>query len=245
MQIRWAGLTLGALLALALCSTVAAQTTAAGAYPTFGANDGGQKQATAPVALISGGASGCVIGSTGCSLSITGAGAFGNVISSTKTRIANTTAYAGTQTAPVAICLFTSATACAPQTVAVSTTLTVKGALTDLSLTKSTTGATAAAFRIYAYQAAPTLTSVFDTSVYTPLLADITGGKFVGAWECSTEIVNGDNATYNCTSSSNDGHQNFTLTDGNLYFVLTTTGAYAPGSGETFYITPNYALSGQ
>lgn len=165
---------------------------------------------------------------------------FYNHLSTTKTRIANTTAYAGTSASPVAICLFTSSTACVAQSVTLSTlNLDTKGVITSLSLTKSSTGATGATFRVYAYQDVPTLTSVFDTTVYTPKIADITASKYIGAWECGAQTVNGDNSRYNCTSATNDTHQNFKLTDGKIYFVLTTTGAYAPASGETFYVGVN------
>lgn len=172
-------------------------------------------------------------------------GEFQNLLATVKTRIANTTTYtSATSTSPEAICLFTSVTICAPQTLQVSTThLNTKGTITALMLTKSTTGATAATFRVYAFQGVPTLTSIFDASAYTPVLADISAGKFVGAWECATQVVNTDNSTYNCTSSTNDGHQAFQLTDGMLEFVLVATGAYAPGSGENFYIDANLATT--
>jgi hypothetical protein len=164
-----------------------------------------------------------------------------HTLSSTLTRIANSTAYAGTTTSPVAVCLFTSVTACAPLTVAISADATagaVSGELRNVRLIKSTTGATGATFRVLMFTASPTLTSVFDTTVYTPKLADITASptKFVGSWECASQKVNGDNSTYDCIATTNSGTQSFLSADGNLYAVVTATGAYAPGSGETFYI---------
>src|ERR1700722_7934906 len=109
--------------------------------------------------------------------SSSGAGGNSNpLVSSTLTRPANTTAYAGTATAPVAVCANTSVTICAPLTFTVSSTVTVNGYITRLALLKSTTGATGATFVVQAYMAAPTLTSTFDTTSYTPLATDISSG---------------------------------------------------------------------
>jgi hypothetical protein len=157
----------------------------------------------------------------------------------TLTRIANTTAYAGTAASPQAIGLFTSGTVVAPMTLAVSANNNVDGFITSMRLTKSTTGAVGASFVVYVYAAAPTLTSVFDTTGYTPKLADIVASptKFIGAWFFSNQTINGDNSTYDGLSSSNNSLQAFNLTDGTLRFVLATTGAYVPGSGETFTLT--------
>lgn len=171
------------------------------------------------------------------------AGATKHFVSSTLTRIANTTAYTATATAPQTVCLFTSTTVCAPLTITVSSTTTVNGLILNLGLVKSTTGATAATFRILAYQAAPTLTSTFDATTYTPKLADITSGARIGAWTCATQVVNGDNSSYECTADAGDGHRAFNLTDGILRFLVETTGAYAPGSGETFNVIADIVAS--
>lgn len=73
MKFQWAGRALGVALALACLlaapAPVYAQSTATGTYATFGQNDGGQKQAVAPVAVISG--AGCAVGTTGCALQTT------------------------------------------------------------------------------------------------------------------------------------------------------------------------------
>jgi hypothetical protein len=162
-----------------------------------------------------------------------------HVNTTTLTRIANTTAYAGTAASPQAIGLFASVTAVTPLALTVSANNAVDGFITSMRLTKSTVGAVGASFVAFAYAAPPTLTSVFDGTVYTPKLADIVASptKFIGAWFFSNQTINGDNSTYDGLSSSNNSLQAFNLTDGTLRFVLATTGAYVPGSGETFTLT--------
>lgn len=170
-------------------------------------------------------------------------GAAKHFVSSTLTRIANSTAYTGTTTSPQAVCLFTSVTICAPVTLAFTSTGAVNGYVTSLRLEKSTTGATGATFAVLLYQAAPTLTGIFDASVYTPKAADITSGALVGYWTCSTQVVNGDNGSYECTSTTNSGNQAFSTANGTLYGVIETTGSYAPGSGETFSVIADVLAS--
>jgi hypothetical protein len=175
------------------------------------------------------------------SLAASSLGATRKFNSSTLTRIANTTAYAGTSTSPVMVCLFTSVTACAPLTLTVSSTATVNGLILNIGLIKSSTGATGATFIVRAYQAAPTLTSVFDTTVYTPKYAD--NAAKIGTWTCGSQVVNGDNSSYECISDAPDAHRGFNLTDGTLRFIVEATGAYVPTSGETFVVTADIVAS--
>jgi len=157
--------------------------------------------------------------------------------SSLLTKITGAGTYTGaTSAAPHAVCLFASVTACVPLTMAVSSYTKVSGNITGIMLVKSTTNATAATFRVLAYQAAPTLTGVFNDSVYTPLAADIASGAYVGSWECSTQVVNGDNGYYDCSPNRPAGNNAFNLTDGTLQFVVVATGAYVSGSSETFRV---------
>lgn len=167
-----------------------------------------------------------------------------HLVSSTLTKISGAGTYTGaTTTAPHAICLFASATACAPLTMTVSSTATVTGYLTGLMLVKSTTGATAATFRVFVFKAAPTLTAVFNDSVYLVPIADITSGAYVGSWECSTQTVNTDNGYYDCSANRPIGYNQFNLTDGTLRFVVVATGAYVSGSSETFNVIADIAAS--
>lgn len=160
-----------------------------------------------------------------------------HLVSSTLTKIAGAGTYtSASTTSPQAICLFASVTACAPLTLTVSSTVTVNGFLTKLALMKSTTGATAATFRVFAYKAAPTLTSVFNTTVYLALAADILSGAYIGSWECATQVVNTDNSYYDCSNNTPIGYNQFQLTDGILRFVIVATGAYVSGSSETFTV---------
>lgn len=178
----------------------------------------------------------CFVPSSGGTPLPVAAGASKHIVSSTLTRIANATAYAGTAASPVAVCLFTSVTACAPMTIAVSATAAVNGYATRLVLEKSSTGATGATFLVYLYQAAPTLAGIFDTSVYNVKAADITSGAWLGTWTCSTQQVNTDNSSYECSAQASSGNNSFSVTDSLLRAVLVTTGAYAPASGETFAV---------
>ena len=172
------------------------------------------------------------------------AGASKHLVSSTLTKISGGGTYtSATTTAPETICLFASVTACSPMTMTVSATASVTGNITQLNLMKSTTGATGATFRIYAYQAAPTLTGVFNTSTYLALLADITSGAYLGSWECTSQIINTDNSYYSCTSNNPSGNNAFNLTDGILRFVILATGAYVSGSSETFNVTADLLTS--
>jgi hypothetical protein len=159
---------------------------------------------------------------------------FKHVLSTTLTRIANTTAYTASVASPQAICLFTSGTVCAPPTITVSSDAAVTGTVAGLRLIKSSTGATGATFAILLYQATPTVTSVFDATTYTPRIADITTNRLIGAFTCNNQVVNVDNSTYECASTAGNGLPNFngiTLTA-----MILTTGAYAPASGETFSV---------
>jgi hypothetical protein len=165
-------------------------------------------------------------------------GASKHLISSTLTKISGAGTYTGaTTTAPQAICLFASVTACAPVTITISSVVaTVNGYLTRVTLDKSTTGATAATFRVLLYQTAPTLTGVFNTSTYLPLAADILSAAYVGSWECTTQQVNTDNSYYDCSPNAPNGTNAFSLTDGVLRAVVVATGAYVSGSSETFNV---------
>ena len=175
---------------------------------------------------------------------IGGIGASKHLVSSTLTKITGAGTYTGaTTTAPLAICLFASVTPCAPLTMTVSATTTVTGYITGIMLEKSTTGATGATFRVFVYKAAPTLTGVFNTSVYLALAADITSGAYVGSWECSTQVVNTDNSYYDCSANRPSGNNAFNLTDGTLQFVIVATGAYVSGSSETFVVTADLLTS--
>lgn len=169
-------------------------------------------------------------------------GASLHAVSSTLTRIANTTAYTGTTSSPEAVCLFTSVTICNPPTLTF-TNQAVNGYVTSLRLEKSTAGATGATFAVLLYQTAPTLTSTFDATVYTPVSADVTSGALVGYWSCPTQVANGANSTYECTSTTNSGNQAFSTANGTLYAVVLTTGSYAPGSGETFTVIADMLAS--
>ena len=173
-----------------------------------------------------------------------GVGASKHIVSSTLTKITGAGTYtSATTAAPEAICLFASVTACAPLTMTVSSVATVTGNITGIMLEKSTTGSTAATFRVFVYQAAPTLTSVYNTSTYLALAADVTSGAFVGSWECASETVNTDNGYYDCTANRPSGNNAFNLTDGTLRFVVLATGAYVSGSSETFNVIADLLTS--
>lgn len=174
---------------------------------------------------------------------IGGVGASKHLVSSTLTKISGAGTYGGTTTAPQAMCLFASVTVCAPLTLTVSSVNTVNGVMPGLQLVKSTTGATAATFRLFAFQAAPTLTGIFNGSTYLVPLADITSGAFVGSWECATQVVNSDNSFYDCTANRPIGVNSFNLTDATLRFIVTTTGAYVSGSSETFNVIADLLTS--
>ena len=168
---------------------------------------------------------------------IGGVGASKHLVSSTLTKISGAGTYTGaTSAAPQAICLYASVTACAPMTMTVSTTNTVTGNLTGVMLVKSTTGATAATFRVYVFKSAPTLTGVYNTTTYLVPLADITSPALIGTWDCTNQIVNTDNSRYDCVSNQPSGNNAFNLTDGTLQFVIAATGAYVSGSSETFNV---------
>ena len=175
---------------------------------------------------------------------IGGVGASKHLVSSPLAKISGAGTYTGaTTTAPLAVCLFASVTPCAPLTMTVSSTATVTGYITGIMLEKSTTGATGATFRVFVYKAAPTLTGVFNTSVYLALAADITSGAYVGSWECATQVVNTDNSYYDCSANRPSGNNAFNLTDGTLQFVVVATGAYVSGSSETFVVTADLLTS--
>jgi hypothetical protein len=115
--------------------------------------------------------------------------------------------------------------------------------LTSSELMKSTTGATGNSFRVLVYQAAPTLTGVFNTSAYLPLAADITTGAYIGSWDCSSMVANTDDGFYDCAANRPSGNNAFNLTDGTLRFVVLATGAYVSGSGETFTVLADVLAS--
>ena len=168
-----------------------------------------------------------------------------HLVSSLLTKITGAGTYtSASTTAPQAICLFASVTACAPLTMTVSAgTATVNGNITGIMLVKSTTGATAATFRVLVYQAAPTLTAVFNTTVYTPLIADLASGAYVGSWECSTQVANADSGYFDCSANRPSGNNAFNLSDGTLRFVIVATGAYVSGSSETFRVIADVLAS--
>lgn len=164
-------------------------------------------------------------------------GATKHLLSTALVRAPNTTAYAGTPTAPQVICAAASVTLCVPVPILVSQVGINNGDITGLRLTKSTTGATGSTFLVLLYQGAPTIAAAtFDASAYTPKLADVQSNVFLGSWACATQVVNGDNSTYDCTANTPSGHQAFALTDGLLRALVLTTGAYAPGNQENFLL---------
>lgn len=176
--------------------------------------------------------------------STTAIGATKHLASSLLTKIAGAGTYtSASATAPQAICLFASVTACAPLTMTVSATATVNGNITGIRLIKSTTGATAATFRVLVYQGVPTLAGVFNGSTYTPLIADLATAAYVGSWECTVQTVNSDNSSYECQANSPSGNNGFNLTDGTLRFVPLATGAYVSGSSETFQVVADILAS--
>jgi hypothetical protein len=171
-------------------------------------------------------------------------GASKHLVSSVLTKIAGAGTYTGaTSAAPEAVCLFASVTACAPMTMTASLNPLVTGNITGISLTKSTTGATAATFRVHVFQAAPTLTGIFNTTVYLTPIADLASAAYLGSWECATQIVNSDNSYYECSPNRPAGNLAFNLTDGTLRFVLVATGAYVSGSSETFQVSADILTS--
>jgi hypothetical protein len=175
---------------------------------------------------------------------IGGVGASKHLVSSLLTKITGAGTYTGaTSAAPQTICLFGSVTPCAPMTMTASATVTVTGNITGVTLTKSTTGATAATFRVYAFQAAPTLTAVFNGTTYLTPIADLASAAFIGSWDCNTQIVNSDNSYYECSANRPSGNDAFNLTDGTLRFVVAATGAYVSGSSETFQINADLLTS--
>lgn len=146
------------------------------------------------------------------------------------TRPSNTTAYAAGQ----AICASTSVD-CVPLTITGAT----HGLIHGVKLTKSTTSAANASFTVMIYQIAPTLTGIKDASAYSPSLADITSGKFATSATCTAPtLTNSNNLQYQCTLANPNGTGSY-VTDNasSLYAVIQANAAYAPGSGETFYVS--------
>lgn len=164
-------------------------------------------------------------------------GATKHLLSSVIIRPGNTTAYAGTPTTPQLICATTAGPICAPITITASQIVNNNGNVTGVRLVKSTTGATGSTFLVLLYQTPPTIAAAtFDAAAYTPKLADMQSNAFLGSWGCSTQVVNGDNSTYECTSNTPSGNQAFNLVDGVLRALVLTTGAYAPGSQENVFL---------
>ena len=146
------------------------------------------------------------------------------------TRPANTTAYAAGQ----AICASTTVD-CSPLAINKST----HGLIQSVQLIKSTTASANATFTVMIYQIAPTMTGIKDASAYSPSLADITGGKFVASASCaSPSLTNSNNLLYQCTLANPTGTAAY-VTDNSstLYAMIQANAAYAPGSGETFYVS--------
>jgi hypothetical protein len=143
--------------------------------------------------------------------------------------------YTGATTAnPLAICAAASVTICVPLTVTLSATQANAGYLTHVVLQKSTTGATAASFRVLAFQTAPTLTATYDATAYTVAAADVLSGARLGIWECT--VADANLMTFECSPTSSSGYNVFNTANATLYFVLEATGAYVRATGETFTV---------
>ena len=146
------------------------------------------------------------------------------------TRPSNTTAYAPGQ----AVCASTSVD-CVP----LIFPKVWHGLIQSVQLTKSTTNATNASFTVMIYQIAPTLTGIKDASAYSPSLADITAGKLAASATCaSPTLTNSNNAFYQCAlANANATAAYVSDNSSNLYAMIQANAAYAPGSGETFFVS--------
>lgn len=163
---------------------------------------------------------------------------FNNVVGSTLTRIANTTAYAANET----VCLFTSTTVCAPGTISIATANGGKGLINRVTLLKSGSSVTNATFTIWLFSAAPgtAIPNQFDATSYTgPRAADMP--NYIGNAQCTSPVVTSDTTAqvwYDCALSNPNtgGALDFQALSGstNINYLISVTAAYTPASGETF-----------
>jgi hypothetical protein len=112
----------------------------------------------------------------------------------------------------------------------------------NVKLLKSGSSTTNASFNVFFFSAPPTFPSLADQSAYAgPYAADITSGIYIGSVTCSTANNTSDTTAevyYNCEVNEG-GILALALKTTNkiLYATIETTGAYAPSSGEKFYVT--------
>jgi len=186
-------------------------------------------------------ATGGTVGLVAGGNTIGGVGAAYHLVSSQLTTPTGVT-YTGATTAnPLAVCANASVTVCAPLTITVSATQTNNGYVTRLVLQKSTTGATAAQFRLQLYETAPTMTSTYDTTAYTVLAADVLSKAWLGSWECTT--ANANLMTFECSPDSPIGFNAFNTANGTLYGIVEATAAYVRATGETFNIVADISAT--
>ena len=184
-----------------------------------------------------GGSVGLVAGSN----VIGGVGAPYHLVSSTLTTPTGVTYTAATSANPLAICANASVTICAPLTITISSTQTNSGYVTRLVLQKSTTGATAASFRLNIFETAPTMTAIYDTTAYVIPAADVLSKAWLGGWSCTT--TNANLESFECSPDASSGYNAFNTTNGTLYGIVTATGAYVRATGETFNIVADISAT--
>ena len=155
------------------------------------------------------------------------------------TRIANTTTYTTNQL----VCLFSSATPCAPIQVTIAGANAATGTFGRVWLGKTGTSLTSATFTSWFFSAAPTTTSMFDHTAYVgPFAADLP--NFLGSFTCNAMQATNDataQAFSECTPNTPSGWIQYQALAGQKYVdaLITATGAYTPTSGEVFTIFAN------
>jgi len=172
---------------------------------------------------------------------IGGVGAPYHLVSSTLTTPTGITYSAATTTNPLAVCANASVTICAPLTITISGTQTNSGYVTRLVLQKSTTGATAASFRVNIFETAPTMTAIYDATAYTIPAADVLSKAWLGGWSCTT--ANANLETFECFPDAPAGYNAFNTANGTIYGIVAVPGAYVRATGETFNIVADIAAT--
>lgn len=152
-------------------------------------------------------------------------------------RPGNTTAYGAGQ----AVCASTSV-ACVPLTISVASSVAGQGMLGRVTMLKSGSSLTNAAFTVWFYSASPTVTNVKDASAYVgPFAADMP--YYLGSATCTVPAATNDSSAqvwFECALSNPNlaGASGFQAAPGstNIYAIISATAAYTPASGETFTV---------